>query len=149
MDAGADRDGERQERQPGLERAGAEHVLQVQRGEQEGAEQHGGGGEHHHEAAADARGRARRWTRSSGLRGAQLERGEGGQAGERRGADAERLGRGPAAGLRLGEGVDERAEAGGGQQRAAQVEAAPVRPCGVRGQEVRRGGGEERARRGG
>ena len=51
--AGADRDGERQEREPGRERAGAEHVLQVQRGQQERAEQHRGGGEHHHEAAAD------------------------------------------------------------------------------------------------
>ena len=46
-------DGQRQEGQAGLQRAGAEHVLQVQRGEQEGPEQHGRGGEHHHDAAAD------------------------------------------------------------------------------------------------
>jgi hypothetical protein len=42
-----------QEREPGPERAGPKHVLQVQRAEQEGAEQHGGGGEHRHEAPAD------------------------------------------------------------------------------------------------
>ena len=87
VDAGADRDGERQERQPGLERPGPEHVLQVQRGEQERAEQHGGGGEHHHEAAADGA-VAEALDAQQRLGGAQLERGEGGQAGERRGADA-------------------------------------------------------------
>jgi len=37
---------------PGLERLGPEHVLQVQRREQERSPQHGGG-EHQHEAAAD------------------------------------------------------------------------------------------------
>ena len=51
--ADGDRAGERQEGQAGLQRAGAEHVLQVQRGQQEGPEQHGRGRQHHHEAAAD------------------------------------------------------------------------------------------------
>jgi hypothetical protein len=53
VDAVANRDGERQERKPGLERLGPEHVLPVQRREQERSPQHGGGGEHQHEAAAD------------------------------------------------------------------------------------------------
>ena len=39
MHAGGERDGERQEAQPGQQRAGAEHVLHVQRDQQEGAEQ--------------------------------------------------------------------------------------------------------------
>ena len=144
VDAGADGRGERQEREPGLKRPGAEHVLQVQRGQQEGAEQHGGGGEHHHKAAADAAvGEA--LDAQERVCGAQFECGEGGEPGECGGADAERLRGGPAAALGLSEGVDERAEAGGGQQGAAQIEAAPLRPLRVGGQEVQGAGGEHQA----
>ena len=84
-----------QERQSALERAGAEHVLHVDRAEQERAEQHGRDGEHHQRPAADAAvGEALH--REQRLRGAQLERGEGGQAHERRGTEPERLRRRPA-----------------------------------------------------
>ena len=144
MHAGADDEGERQERQPGGERPRAEHVLQVQRGQQERAEQHRGGREHHHEAASDAT-VAEALHAQQRLGGAQFEHGEGGEPGERGGTEAERLGRGPAAALGLGEGVDERAEAGGGQQRAAQVEAAPLRPGRVGGQQLHRAGGQGEA----
>ena len=90
MRAEADDDGHRQEREPGLQRAGAEHLLQVDRGEQERAEQDRGRGQHHHEAAADAA-LAEPRDVEQGPAGVQLqcgERGEAGQAGE---AEAERL----------------------------------------------------------
>ena len=46
--------GEWQERQTGDQRAGSAHVLQVQRGQQEVAEQHGRGGEHDQKSPAHA-----------------------------------------------------------------------------------------------
>ena len=74
----------RQEREPGLERAGAEDVLQVERAQEERPEQHGRDREHHQRAAADAAvGEA--LDAQERLRGAQLEHGERGEAGERRG----------------------------------------------------------------
>jgi hypothetical protein len=143
---GADRQGEGQERQARLKRAAPEHVLQVQRGEQEQPEEHGGGGEHHHEAAADGA-ISEALDAQQRLAGVQLEHREGGQAGERRGAHAQRLRRRPAQGLGLRQGVNQRAEAGGGEERAAQVEAAPLGPRRVGGQQVRGAGREQKADR--
>ena len=52
VDTGRERDGEREEGEPGLEGTRSEHVLHVQRGEQEQAEQRGRRREHHREPAA-------------------------------------------------------------------------------------------------
>ena len=124
VDADGEGRGHGQERQAALERAGAEHVLHVERAEQERAEQHGRDGEHHQRPAADAAiGEALH--REQRLRRAQLERGERGQAHERRGTEAERLRRRPARAVGLRGGEHECAEARGREQRAAEVEAAP------------------------
>jgi hypothetical protein len=140
----ADRHGERQEPEPGLQRAVPEHVLQVQRRKQERAEQHGGGGEHHHEAAADGTvGEA--LDAQQRLPGVQFQRGERGEAGERGRAEAERLRRRPARGLGLRERVHQRAQACGRQQRAAQIEPAPLRPRVVGGEDPRGATGDQEA----
>ena len=112
MRAQADDDGHRQEREPGLQRAGAEHLLQVDRGEQERAEQDRGRGQHHHEAAADSA-LAEPRDVEQGLAGVQLQRGERGEAGQAGEAEAERLHRRPAGVGGLREGVDERRQARG------------------------------------
>jgi hypothetical protein len=140
--AGGDRPGEGQECEAGLQRARSEHVLEVQRGQQEGPEQHGRGGQHHQEAAADgAIGQALH--AQERLLRVQLDRGESGEAGECRGADAERLHRGPAGVLGLGKRVHERAEARRGEERAAHVQSAPARPNGVGRDDVHRRDGQD------
>ena len=90
MRAQADDDGHRQEGETGFQRAGAEHLLQVDRGEQERPEQDRGRGQHHDEAAADSALAQPRDVeqRLAGVQFQGRERGEASQAGE---AEAERL----------------------------------------------------------
>ena len=141
MRAEADDGGHRQEREPGLQRAGAEDLLQVDRGEQERAEQDRGRGEHHHEAAADSA-LAEPRDVEQGPAGVQLqcgERGEAGQAGE---AEAERLHGRPAGIGGLRDGVDERRQAGSGDHGAAEIEAAPLGSSDVGGHDLHRCDGD-------
>ena len=94
VDADPHREGHRQEREPALERAGAEHALEVDRAQQEGAEHDGRDDQHQQRAAADAPvGEA--LDAQQRLRGAELERRERGEPGQGRGAEAERLRRQP------------------------------------------------------
>ena len=143
MRAQADDDGHRQEREPGLQRAGAEHVLQVDRGEQERAEQDRGRGQHHHEPAADPA-LAEPRDVEQGRAGVQLQGGERGEAGEAGEAEAERLQprssrrRRPARGRRPARpgsrsrparrGGRGRATAGGRRRRARPSSAATATP---------------------
>jgi hypothetical protein len=137
--AQADDHGHRQERQAGLQRAGAQHLLEVHRGEQERAEQDGGRGQHHREATADpALGQPR--DVEEGRAGVALQGGEHREPGEARKTETERLDRGPAGVGGLGEGVDERAEARRGDEGAAEVEAAPPRARDVRRNHLDGGG---------
>ena len=89
-----------QEGQAGFHGAGAEDVLHVERGEQEGSEEHGRGGQHHHEAAADAAiGEALDLQQRLGR--VHLDQGEGDQTEDAGPADSEGLQRGPAGAGRL------------------------------------------------
>ena len=132
---------------PVVERARAEHVLEVERAEQEEPEDRAGGGEHEQESAADgAVGEPLdAEQRCVGVQLVDRERGEPGEAAEP--ADV-RLDRSPAGGVRLGDRVDDRGEARRREGCACEVEAAPARLLRVgrddlqRGDEQRRGDGE-------
>src|SRR5581483_1976789 len=95
--AHAGREGERDECEPGRERAVAERELQVERAEQEQPEHETGVDEEEQQAAADGA-VAEPLDAQERLRGAALADGEGGEAGDACGAYAERL-RGDPAGL--------------------------------------------------
>ena len=137
--------GQRQERQPGLQRAGAEHVLQVQRGQQEGAEQHGRGGQHHHEAAADARGRrgAGRAAAAAGCAVRARRRRRARRAPRRRcRASASRSSRAVSACERAKTSAPRLAVASSAPRRSRPRQ---LRPRGVGGHDAQGAGGEQRA----
>ena len=94
---GADscRERERDEGEAGRERPHAEHVLQVERAEQEEAEDRAGRGEHQEEAAADGA-IGEPLDPQERCVGAALKSREGSEPGEAAEADHERLGRRPA-----------------------------------------------------
>ena len=87
--------------------------------------------------------------RRSGWRGAELADGEGGEADDADAADAERLRGDPAGRVGLGDRVDDRGEAAGGEHGAAEVEATPARLLRVGGHDPAGADGERRRRRAG
>ena len=132
VDAGRERDGEREEGEPGLEGTRSEDVLHVERGEQEQAEQRGRCGEHHREPAADAAvGEAvDAQQRVVVWRSARTNATSPAMPGPRAETSADVQ---PALGG-LRERVHERAEPGRWRAAApAKVESAPARRGGVRG----------------
>ena len=111
---------------PVVERPPAEHVLEVERAEQEEPEDRACDGEHEDEAAAD-RAVGDPLDAEQRLVDVQLvdrERREPGEAADP--ADV-RLDRSPASRVRLGDPVDDRGEAGRREGCACEVEAAPAR----------------------
>ena len=132
VDAGRERDGEREERETGLEGTGSQHVLHVERAKQEQPEQRGRRGEHHREPAADAAvGEA--VDIQQRVSGPALCEHECDQAGDSGRGGAEHGGGAPACVSSLRERVHDRAEPGGGEHRAAEVESVPARSGGVCG----------------
>ena len=118
--------GEGYEREAGHQRARAEHVLQVERAEEEQAEQRAGRNDHQEHAAADcAVGES--LDAQERLLGAALPGPEGAEAHQAERREPDRLGRAPAGAIRLRDRVDERAEAGCAEQGAGSVEAVPPR----------------------
>jgi hypothetical protein len=141
MRAQADDHGHRQEREPGLQRAGAQHLLQVDRGEQERAEQHRGRGQHHHEAAADST-LAEPRDVEQGPAGVQLQGHEGCEAGQAGETETERLRRRPAGVGGFRKGIDERGQARRRHHGTTEVEADPLRSSDVGGHDVHRSGSD-------
>ena len=129
---------ERDEREPGHERARAEDVLEVDRAEEEEAEDRAGRDEHQEEPAADcAVGEPLDLEeRLLGAGSRTPNAGEPDQTGER---EPDRLGRGPACAGALRDRVDDRAEACRCEERAAQIHPAPTRLLGVGRDDLERG----------
>ena len=120
------RERERDEGEAGRERPHAEHVLEVERAEQEEAEDRAGCGEHQEEAAAD--GAVGQPLDPQERRvGAALESREGREAGEAAEAEEVRLDRRPTGALGLGDREDDRAETRRCEHSAAEVETLPAR----------------------
>ena len=105
----------------------AEHVLQVERGEQERTEQHRGGGEHHQEPTAD-RAIGQPLHPQQRHRDPPLSEPNATSPASAGGDQSNGLGRGPAGALRLRERVHKCGDARRREQRAAQIEPPPVRP---------------------
>jgi hypothetical protein len=141
MSAEADDDGDWQEGESRLQGAGAQHVLQVDRGEQERAEQDSRRGEHHHQAAADAPLAEPRDVEQRPA-GSQLQRGEHGESAHPGNAEAKSLRRRPAGVGGLRERVDKRAQARGRDGSTAHVQAAPLQSGRVDGGDLAGGEGD-------
>ncbi len=110
------REGERDEGEAGHQRVRAEHVLQVERAEEEEAEDRAGRDEHQEQAAADgAVGES--LDPQQGLLGPAFPGCEAAEPHEAKRCEPDRLGRAPAGVVCLGDRVDERGEAGGSEQR--------------------------------
>ena len=131
-------EGERDEGEAGGERAPAEHVLEVERAEQEEAEDRAGGGEHQDEAAADGA-VGDPLDAEERLVDVQLVERERGEPGEAADPAEVRLDRRPAGESRLRDPVDDRGEARRRERRAAEVEAAPARLLRVGRDDLQRG----------
>src|SRR5438477_5323713 len=116
MRADSGRECKRDERETGRERSPAEHVLKIERAEQEEPEDRARGGQHQHEPATDctvghaADVKERRVD-------VQLVDGERGEAGQPAETAEVRLDRRPAGGVRLRDPVYDYGEAGGRERR--------------------------------
>ena len=127
------RERERDEREAGHERAGAEHVLEVERAEQEEAEDRACCDEHQEEPTADGA-IGEPFDAQKRLLGPALPDREGGEPSEADAVASPIVWVEPQPALvRLRDRVDECAEARGGEERAGQVEAPPARLAGVAG----------------
>ena len=124
--AGSGCERERDEGEAGQEWVRAEYVLEVERGEQEEAEERAGSDEHQEQAAADGT-VSDPLDPQQRLLGVALPGGEGGETHEAERREPDRLGRAPAGLVCLGDRVDERGDAGGAKQGAGYVEATPAR----------------------
>ena len=134
--------GQRNEREAGVERAPAKHVLEVERAEQEQSEDRAGGDELERESATD--GAVGHPTDSQERSvGVALVDGERDQAGDAAEAAEVRLDRGPTGGVCLRDAVDDRGEAGRGECCTGKVEAAPARLLRVGRDELERGDQED------
>src|SRR5207302_412999 len=117
---------ERDEGEPGCERPPAENVLEVERAEQEQPEDRACGGEHEDEAAADGAVCDALDTeqRCVDVKLVDCERCEPGETAD---STDVRLDGSPAGGVRLGDPVHDRREAGRRECCACEIEAAPAR----------------------
>ena len=135
------REGERDEGEAGHQRVRAEHVLEVERAEQEEAEDRAGRDEHQEQPAADG-------TVGDPLDPQQrllcpaLPGCEGAEPNEAERCEPDRLGRAPAGLIGLADRVDERGEAGGAEQGAGDVEATPARLGDIARDDLQCGDGE-------
>ena len=130
------REGERDEGEAGHQRVRAEHVLEVERAEQEEAEDRAGRDEHQEQAAADGA-VGDPLDPQERLLCVALPGCEGAESDEAERCEPDRLGRAPAGLICLGDRVDERGEAGGAEQGAGYVEATPARLLDIAGMTFR------------
>ncbi len=124
--AGARRERERDEGEAGQQRARAEHVLQVERAEQEEAEDRAGRGEHQEHPPPTARS-ASRSTRRSGFSVRRSQAAKMPSPARASAASPSVWVEPQPAWSACVIAIDERAEAGGAEQGAGDVEPAPAR----------------------
>ena len=134
------------EGEAGRERPHAEDVLQVERAEQEEAEDRTGRREHQEEAAADGTIRQPLDAQERCV-GVALEDSEGSEARDAAETDEQRLERRPAGALTLGDREDDGAEARRGEHGSAEVEPAPARLLRIGGHDLHCGDRECRCDR--
>ena len=141
VSADSGRDGERDESEAGHQRVCAEHVLEIERAQQEETEDRTGRNEHQEETAAH------------GAVGDPLDPQQrllcpalpgckGTESNEAERCEPDRLGRSPAGLIGLADRVDERGEAGGAEQGSGYVEATPARLLDIARDDVQGGRGE-------